>query len=172
MWSNGTPSNTIEGIINGNYSVSANGNISTFKLTVISNKVLSVNSSGSVVATDIINNGQINNCGGTVSGTVTGNAVQDNTNPAITSQPADANVDTEQDAVFNVTATGGGLIYQWTEGGSNVGTGMASYAKTDAAISDNGKTYVVQVSNACGSVTSDTATLTVTLGYCRFRCYL
>jgi len=85
------------------------------------------------------------------------------TAPAITSQPASASV-TEGDAVaFSVSASGDApLAYQWMRDGVDIaGASSASYA-FNAALTDNGASFTVSVSNSAGSVTSNAATLSVT----------
>jgi len=84
--------------------------------------------------------------------------------PAITTQPADQTVTVGQTATFTVTATGSTpLSYQWQKGTSNIsGANSASYTTPATVVGDSGSTYRVVVSNSAGSVTSNSATLTVT----------
>jgi hypothetical protein len=84
--------------------------------------------------------------------------------PTITMQPANQTVTTGQTATFSVAATGSGpLSYQWQKnGGSIAGATAASYTTPSAAITDNGSTFVIVVSNSAGTATSNAATLTVT----------
>ena len=88
------------------------------------------------------------------------------TDPSITSQPNDQQVVAGQTATFSVTASGSGtLAYQWKKGGADVnGATSPSYSTPATTPADNGTTYSVTVTNAVGSVTSDTASLTVTDG--------
>ena len=87
--------------------------------------------------------------------------------PAITTQPAGITIAAGATATFSVTATGTGtLSYQWKKNGVNItgGTGATANTYTTPAMSyaGNGAVYSVVVSNsAAGSVTSSTATLTV-----------
>jgi hypothetical protein len=61
-----------------------------------------------------------------------------------------------------VTASGlGTLHFQWKFNGSNVGTDINTYTRSNCQISDNGATVVCVVSNPSGSVTSSAATLSV-----------
>jgi hypothetical protein len=88
-----------------------------------------------------------------------------NVAPSITSRPASLTITAGQPASFNVVATGTApLSYQWQKSVSgnwtNVGTNSATLAISAAASTDAGS-YRVIVSNAVGSVTSNTATLTV-----------
>ena len=82
--------------------------------------------------------------------------------PTITSQPSSLTVNQNASAVLSVTATGTPApTYQWQLNGSDVsGATSASYtiASTQAA---NAGSYTCVVTNAAGSVTSSTATLTV-----------
>jgi hypothetical protein len=85
--------------------------------------------------------------------------------PSITTQPASSNVNSGGTATLTVTATtsGGTLSYQWYEGASGVtttpvGTNSASF--TTPALTAT-KSYWVRVSNECGNVASNAATVTV-----------
>jgi Immunoglobulin domain len=91
-------------------------------------------------------------CGG-MSGTV----------PTITAQPQNQSVPEGSMATFSVTATGSTpLNYQWMKNGMAIsGANSASYTMPATALSDNNTTFAVVVSNNSGSVTSNTATLTV-----------
>jgi len=83
--------------------------------------------------------------------------------PTITTQPANQTVTGGQPATFSVVATGTApLSYQWQKNGANIaGATSASYTTPATATADNGSTFDVVVSNSAGSVTSNTATLTV-----------
>ncbi len=85
-----------------------------------------------------------------------------NAGPSIQVQPASKTVTAPATATFNVIANGTApLSYQWKKGSSNVGTNAASYTTPATTTGDSGSTYSVVVSNAYGTVTSGTATLTV-----------
>jgi hypothetical protein len=86
------------------------------------------------------------------------------TAPSITAQPAGQSVVVGQPATFAVTATGTApLSYQWQKGGAPIsGATGASYTTPATAQSDSGSTFTVVVTNAAGSVTSNSAALTVT----------
>ncbi len=81
---------------------------------------------------------------------------------SITAQPQSQTTCTERPVSFSVTATGGGLTYQWRKGGSNISGATAStYSIASVKASDAG-VYDCVVSSACGSpATSNPATLTV-----------
>src|SRR5512135_662062 len=83
--------------------------------------------------------------------------------PAITVQPASVTVTAGATATFSVTATGSAtLAYQWRRNGTNVaGATSASYTTPATTPADSGAQFSVVVSNAYGSVTSASATLTV-----------
>jgi len=82
--------------------------------------------------------------------------------PAITTQPVDVTVCFDNNATFSVVATGAGLTYQWRKDGTNIsGATNATYTIVNAGTSDEGD-YDVVVTSACGSVTSDVVSLTVT----------
>jgi len=83
--------------------------------------------------------------------------------PIILTQPTNQTVAVGQTATFSVTAGGAApLSFQWQKGTSNIpGAVSASYTTPATVIGDSGTTYRVVVSNASGSVTSNSATLTV-----------
>src|SRR5467141_2105804 len=83
---------------------------------------------------------------------------------AITTQPASQSVTIGQTATFSVTATSGTLPlnYQWRKNGANIaGATLSTYTTPATVTSDNGATFDVIVTNSAGSVTSASATLTV-----------
>jgi hypothetical protein len=83
--------------------------------------------------------------------------------PTITAQPLNQTVNAGQTATFSVTATGTApLSYQWQKNTANIGGATAASYTTPATVTtDNGAKFDVVVSNAVGSQTSSTATLTV-----------
>ena len=83
---------------------------------------------------------------------------------AITAQPANQSVTVGQTATFSVAATGPGtLTYQWRKNGVVLsGAAAASYATPVTTSADNGSQFLVVVTDSNGSVTSNSATLTVT----------
>lgn len=88
--------------------------------------------------------------------------------PVIISQPQDVTVKAGETATFTVEATGTDLTYQWQkddqrgEGFKNYdGKNRASCITGNVGESCNGFQYRCIVSNSAGSVTSDSATLTV-----------
>ena len=85
------------------------------------------------------------------------------TPPSISSQPANRTVTAGQTATFSVTATGTGpLSYQWQKNGATIaGATSSSYTTPATTTGDSGATFRVVVSNASGSATSNSATLTV-----------
>jgi hypothetical protein len=82
--------------------------------------------------------------------------------PMIEIQPADYSACEDQEARFNVVATGNGPItYQWSKNGSQIaGATTDTYIIPAAKLADAGS-YRVRVSNACGSVESNPAVLAV-----------
>jgi PQQ-like domain len=86
------------------------------------------------------------------------------TAPTITAQPSNQSVTVGQTATFSVVATGmAPLHYQWKKGGVAIaGANASQYATPATAIGDNASSFLVVVSNAAGSQTSTSATLTVT----------
>ena len=89
--------------------------------------------------------------------------------PSIVTPPGNQNVVAGQTASFSVIATGQGtLTYQWRKGGQPLtdvgritGTTTATLTIDPVELADAGS-YDVVVEGACGSVTSEAATLTVT----------
>ncbi len=125
-------------------------------------------------ATTTANNGNQFKCVVTnASGSVTSNAATLTVNPApvapsITAQPASLTVTAPATATFSVAATGTPApTYQWMQsvnGGafSNIsGATSASYTTAATTTANNGNQFKCVVTNASGSVTSNTATLTV-----------
>ena len=90
------------------------------------------------------------------------------TKPAITAQPSSATVTKGSTATFTVSASGTGLTYQWyykkpgetAWNACSNNAASASYSVVTAA-RHNGYSYRCVITNAAGSVTSSTATLTV-----------
>jgi hypothetical protein len=103
-------------------------------------------------------------------GNVTSNAATLTVNaasvaPSITTQPASQIVTAGQGATFSVVASGTApLSYQWRRNNVAISGATASSYTIPATMSaDNGAQFAVLVSNTAGSVTSNTATLTVTV---------
>ena len=89
--------------------------------------------------------------------------------PSITTQPGNATVKVGETATFTIAATGTDLTYQWQidrndgNGWVNIaGATATSYTTSTVDISCNGIKYQCVVSNLAGTVTSNTAVLTVT----------
>src|SRR5258707_6887554 len=83
--------------------------------------------------------------------------------PSITTQPASETVTAGQSATFTVTASGTApLSYQWQKNHSDItGATSSSYTTPATTTADNNSTFDVVVTNSAGSMTSNTATLTV-----------
>jgi len=89
--------------------------------------------------------------------------------PVITLQPSNCTVTAGQAAQFNVTATGTApLFYQWRTNGIAVAlTTNAWYSTAITSTNDNGRSFVVMVTNVAGCVTSaPPAVLTVKRPLC------
>ena len=121
----------------------------------------------SLPSVDMTNNSDsytivVSNAGGSVTSnaaTLTVQAIL----PQITLQPGDVSVFESNDASFNVSATGSlPLSFQWRRNGViiNGATGN-SHTVTATAMANNGELYDVVVSNAAGTVISNSATLMV-----------
>lgn len=85
--------------------------------------------------------------------------------PEITAQPASQSVSAGQPATFSVIATGAApLSYQWQRNGASIaGATASSYTTPPVASTDNGAIFKVTVTNSAGAITSNAATLTVTV---------
>ncbi len=83
--------------------------------------------------------------------------------PSISAQPANQTVTVGAGATFSVTASGTSpLTYQWVKGTNWIsGATGASYTTPATSMQDNGAQFHVIVSNAVGSVNSNTVSLTV-----------
>jgi hypothetical protein len=84
--------------------------------------------------------------------------------PSIAVHPSNRTASAGGSATFSVSASGTApLSYQWQRNGVNItGAQAASYTLSPVAAGDNGATFRAVVSNAFGSVTSNSATLSVT----------
>jgi hypothetical protein len=85
------------------------------------------------------------------------------TAPKIATQPINQTVTLGQAATFTVVATGTPApTYQWQKKGVNIsGATSTSYSTPATVAGDTGSTFDVAVTNSAGSVTSASATLTV-----------
>ena len=84
--------------------------------------------------------------------------------PTIATHPASRTVPAGGSATFSVSASGTApLTYQWQRNGANIaGATSVNYTLSPVTTADNGATFRCVVTNAFGSVTSNSATLTVT----------
>lgn len=81
--------------------------------------------------------------------------------PKITTQPQSKTAPTGGSVTLNVVATGDNMQYQWKKNGTAIsGATTIQYTIASAQKSDEGK-YSVTITNPCGNVTSQEATLTV-----------
>lgn len=82
--------------------------------------------------------------------------------PAITTQPENQTVIAGASASFSVAASGvPAPTYQWRKGGEDIGGATGPTFTIDPADADDAGSYDVVATNASGSATSDTVTLTV-----------
>jgi hypothetical protein len=82
--------------------------------------------------------------------------------PSISSQPASVTVGAGQAASFSVTASGTApLQFQWQRNGVNILNATSPTFTLTTTTADNGATFRAVVSNAFGTVFSNSATLTV-----------
>ncbi|HEU5133563.1 MAG TPA: PQQ-dependent sugar dehydrogenase [Steroidobacteraceae bacterium] len=84
------------------------------------------------------------------------------TAPSISSHPSSITVGAGQTASFSVTASGTApLTYQWQRNGVNIPNATSPTFSFTTTTGDNGAMFRAVVSNSFGSVTSNSATLTV-----------
>ena len=100
-------------------------------------------------------------------GTATSNDAVLTVGPGISTQPASLSVIEGQSASFSVAATGNGeLSYQWKLNGTDISDATSSSYTINATTSDdNGAQFSVVVTDSVGTVTSNSATLTLTVRY-------
>lgn len=86
-----------------------------------------------------------------------------NSAPSISEQPVSVSVSAGQPATFTVSASGAPpLQYQWLRNGAPIsGATQSSYTIQSTTAADDGASISVTITNSSGSVTSNTATLTV-----------
>jgi len=105
-----------------------------------------------------------NDCGSVPSNAAT---LAVNTGPQISGQPASQSVAAGSSVSFTVTATGSGtLSYQWRKGGTDIGGATGSTYTIDSVTTADAGDYDCVVTNGCGSVPSDAATLSVSPAVC------
>lgn len=80
----------------------------------------------------------------------------------INTHPASQTLCEGTNVTFSVSASGGGtLTYQWKKGGVNIGGAAASSYTINNISTGDAANYTVDVTNTCGTVSSNSATLTV-----------
>jgi hypothetical protein len=103
-----------------------------------------------------------NSAGSATSGTATLTVSPVVAAPSITTQPASQTVTAGANVTFTVAASGTApLGYQWKKNGGNIAGATSTSLALSGVTSAEAGSYTVQVSNSAGSVTSGTATLTV-----------
>jgi len=83
--------------------------------------------------------------------------------PIITTQPQSQTVTEGSSVTFNVTSSGADLQYQWYKDGKAINGATEENYTISTVRTDDAGNYTVTVSNSVGSVTSDTAILTVVI---------
>lgn len=111
----------------------------------------------------------VTNACGSATSTVAALAVQND--PTINTHPSSQTVSPGANVLFNVGATGDGtLLYQWRRNGVALSDGGQIFGSTTASLlitnvnAGNVGNYTVDVSNGCGSVTSNIAVLGICSG--------
>ena len=160
VWGYGTPSNSAT------FTVSASGGGLSYQWykdgVAISGATAATYSVADVYATGAVGlySVRVTNAAGTTASTAATLAII----PAITTQPVALVKVAGQPAVFSVVVTGTGpLSYQWYKDGVQIaGATAASYGISAVGAQHIGN-YSVMISNAVGQVTSQSASLNVTL---------
>jgi hypothetical protein len=81
--------------------------------------------------------------------------------PSITVQPVSVTANLGASASFSVTATGTSPTYQWKKAGVNISGATTATLSFGTLLATDAGSYTVTATNAAGSVTSSTVTLTV-----------
>jgi glucose/arabinose dehydrogenase len=103
--------------------------------------------------------------GGSPAGQVRRVRFAQNQAPTITQHPANRTVAAGQQASFTVAASGSQpLSFQWQRNGANISGATSATLSFTAATGDNGAMFRAVVTNAFGTATSNSATLTVSGG--------
>lgn len=109
-----------------------------------------------------------NACGGPI--TSNGAVLSVTASPAISAQPPNRSACAGATVTFNVSTTGSNLSYQWrrntvnlSNGGNVSGATSSALVLTSVSQNDVGS-YDVVISNSCGQVTSNAATLALSQG--------
>lgn len=85
--------------------------------------------------------------------------------PTITQQPSNVSACLSSSAQFTVAATGSGtLTYQWRKGGSNIGGATGPTFTIPSVTANSAGNYDCVITDNCGNVTSNVATLTIASG--------
>ncbi|MCC6970256.1 MAG: immunoglobulin domain-containing protein [Phycisphaerales bacterium] len=84
--------------------------------------------------------------------------------PAITTQPQSQTISLGSPVTFSVVATGPSLQYQWYKNNATIGGANASSYTINSVVQNDAGDYYCMVSNSCGGLASNIATLTVDLG--------
>ncbi len=84
--------------------------------------------------------------------------------PSITTQPLTQTVSVGANVTLTVAATGANLRYQWKRDGTVLNGKTAASLELTAVTAADAGAYVVEVSNASGSVTSQAAIITISAG--------
>ncbi|HEX6427349.1 MAG TPA: hypothetical protein VF008_06665 [Niastella sp.] len=80
---------------------------------------------------------------------------------AVTAQPVNQSVCMGSPVTFTIGATGSALTYQWRKDGVNIPSATSnSYTIANAIVADDGQ-YEVVITNPCGIIVSNVATLSV-----------
>ncbi len=145
----GSPSPTFQWRKNGTNIGGATGSSLTFASVVLSDAA-----SYDCVVT--------NTCGSVTSSAAT---LTVNIAPSITSHPSNQTVCAGAPASFSVTASGTpSPTFQWRKNGTNIGGATAATYNIASTVAGDAGSYDCVVTNSCGSVTSNAATLTVNTG--------
>jgi hypothetical protein len=155
---------TVNQAANASFSVTATGTTPTYQW-----QKDGVDLTGATAATLSLSNVQSSNAGSytvTVSnaaGTMTSSAATLTVIvlPVITTQPVSVTANLGASASFSVTTTGTSPTYQWKKAGVNIEGATTATLSFGALLATDAGSYTVTATNAAGTVTSSTVTLTV-----------
>jgi hypothetical protein len=142
-----TSSNTAAATVPVSVTVAADATSATFPITT-----LSVGTTTQVIITATYGVSQANTSISVLPGA-----------PIILTQPSNTTTNVGQTATFSVVATGADpLLYQWLKNGGNIdGATSSTYTTPATVVGDDGATFDVVVTNALGSIESNSGTLNV-----------
>ncbi|MBS1811295.1 MAG: hypothetical protein JST84_24235 [Acidobacteria bacterium] len=151
--------NTLSALINGSSNATVNGvTISGLSIDASGNLTAIVAAAcGATNASFILR--VIDSCQSSTEATLT--VTVDPNLPAVTTQPQSQTACAGLPVSFTATIAGAGLSYQWRKDGTPIAGATSSTLSIAAATAADAGSYDLVASTACGSVTTNAATLTI-----------